>query len=205
MLDPLEEQIGGMAANIETLFDDVLELQQEVNGLVTDIGTLEDNLAILNTDILALGLTVTGLENTVNNMPKSNIVRFGPTLAGNPADSTLYYLVPGVAFDALTVVTVAGRITMVANGSITKVYGSFGVAGTLSSNQPSGILQIRKNNATNFNIDTAVNLNTNVYDVAVTGLSILYAPGDYFHFSFQGPAWTTNPTTVSCCFFALLY
>jgi hypothetical protein len=118
------------------------------------------------------------------------------TATGNPLDSTTYYLETG-AFDIRTATGFPqGTFRVPFACTITKAVGIFSVAGTLGSNQ-NCTLFLRKNDTTNTNISTTIQLTSATVAVSNTGLSLSLVAGDYLKWGFTGPVWTTNPTTVS--------
>jgi hypothetical protein len=116
--------------------------------------------------------------------------------AGNPADSTTYYFSFLGTFTALTTINSARRFVVPFACTITRVYGVFTVAGTLGSNE-NCTLFLRKNDTSNTDISTTIQLTSSTVTVNNTGLSISLVAGDYVSWGFTGPAWGTNPTTVS--------
>ncbi len=116
--------------------------------------------------------------------------------AGSPVDSTTYYLSFNSAITVTTTADARTRFIATVACTITKVYGVFTVAGTLGSNE-NCTLFLRKNNTTNTDISTSIQLTSASVTVSNTGLSISLAAGDYVSWGFTGPAWGTNPTNVS--------
>lgn len=118
--------------------------------------------------------------------------------SSNPVDSVTYYLCTGQAltFTQISTNTVA-RFYAAKACTINTVYGAFRVGGTLGTTE-SGTLFIRKNDTSNTNISTAVDLSTTEFAFNATGLGVSLAAGDYITFGFTTPAWATNPTLVGC-------
>lgn len=115
----------------------------------------------------------------------------------NPLDSTTYYFGCGQTFIASTT-SASCQNRFYANTSYTlnKVYGVIRVAGTLGTTE-NCTLFIRKNDTTNTNISTALQLNAIEVTFNATSLGIALVAGDFIVFGFTGPAWSTNPTNVS--------
>ncbi len=119
------------------------------------------------------------------------------TTTGNPADSTTYYLRFKVSFTGSTLSTNSESTFRVPFAcTITKAYGVFMVEGVLGSAE-NCTLFLRKNNTTNTNVSTTIQLTSSTVNVNNTGLSISMSAGDNLVWGFTGPAWGTNPTTVS--------
>jgi len=116
--------------------------------------------------------------------------------SGNPADSTTYYLSPGRAFTTFTTAVSGTRIYVASAYTLNTVYGAFGVGGTLGSNENCTFF-IRKNNTSNTNITTTLQLTSTFVSFNATSLGLSLVAGDYISFGFTGPAWGTNPTTVT--------
>ena len=114
----------------------------------------------------------------------------------SPLDATTYYFVSGRLFTDFTARSTSGNIRVPVACTITKAYAIFSVTGTLGSNQ-NCTLFLRKNNTTNTNISTTIQLTSSTVSVNNTGLSISMSAGDYFNWGFTTPTWTTNPTNVS--------
>ena len=115
---------------------------------------------------------------------------------GNPVDATTYNFIPGGTFIANTSSTNPGcRFYAPFACTITTVYGAFRVSGTLGTSE-NCTLYIRKNDATNTNISTTIQLTTADVTYNKTDLSISLVAGDYIGFGFTGPSWGTNPTSV---------
>lgn len=117
--------------------------------------------------------------------------------AGNPADATTYYFSNGQVFtNSISSSTTFNRFYITTTCTITKVYGAFKVASTLGTSE-NCTLFIRKNDTTNTNISTTIQLNATDVNFNNTGLSISLVAGDYIVFGFTGPSWVTNPISVS--------
>jgi len=115
---------------------------------------------------------------------------------GNPADGTTYFISPGLALTGSP--TSGGAFTrfyVPQAGTITKVYGTATVQGTLATTENS-TFSIRLNNTTDTTVTNTLKLNTadNAFNATV---SISVVAGDYIEFKFVGATWATNPTTVS--------
>jgi hypothetical protein len=118
-------------------------------------------------------------------------------LTANPGDGNTHYFSPGFSFTSISTSSLS-RIRVYVSQSVTlnNVYGSVRVAGTLGSAQ-NCTLFVRKNNTTNTNITTTLQLTAIENTFNNTSLGISLVAGDYFAIGFTGPTWTTNPTTVS--------
>jgi hypothetical protein len=115
----------------------------------------------------------------------------------NPVDSTTYYLMKGSTIITNTASTATGaRIYFTKATTITKVYGFYNILGTLGSSE-NCTLFIRKNDTSNTNITTTLQLTAVEGTYNNTGLSISFVAGDYMTVGFTGPAWATNPTLVN--------
>ncbi len=137
--------------------------------------------------------------NWVSSTPASGVFVNGIITCevGNPADSTTYYFGDGFSFIQFTT-ALNGNIQLMTpvNCTINRINGSFNVAGTLASAQ-NCTLFIRVNDTTNTNISTTLQLTSASVSVTNNSLGLSLNAGDFFIFGFTGPAWTTNPTTVS--------
>jgi len=118
------------------------------------------------------------------------------TTTGNPADSTTYYCNMSGAFTANTTAVIETRFYAPTAITITKVYGAIRVNTVLGSAQNCTVF-IRKNDTTNTNITTTLQLTATENTFNNTGLSISLAAGDFISIGFTGPGWTTNPTGVA--------
>ncbi len=119
------------------------------------------------------------------------------TTTGNPADSTTYYFRQSEAFTVNTSsLNSPTRIYFPAAGTIRRVYGSVTVGGTLGSANNCTVF-LRKNNSSNTNITTTLQLTGTTNTFNNTGLSLAIAAGDFISIGFTCPNWTTNPTTVA--------
>lgn len=119
------------------------------------------------------------------------------TAVGSPLDGATYYFVPLAAFNNNidnTLPTV--RFYIPYTCTLDKAYGSISVQGTLASAQ-NCTLFIRKNNSSNTNLSTTLQLTAADNPLAFTGIGLSLVPGDYIAIGFTGPTWTTNPTLVS--------
>ena len=127
----------------------------------------------------------------------ANLNGFIGSSTGNPADSTTYYFVNTLAFTSVTSATDPRTIFYVPKAvTLAKVYGTFTVNGTLGSAQ-NCTLFIRVNNSSNTNITSTIQLTSSTNNFNNTALALSLSAGDFFNIGFTGPAWTTNPTTVS--------
>ena len=126
----------------------------------------------------------------------ANFLQGMRTNSGSPADATTYYLGVGSGFSSTTSITAFRMFIVPFDYTITTVYGVFTVGGTLGSSE-NCTLFLRKNNTTNTNISTTIQLTSSTVSVNNTGLSISLVAGDYISWGFTGPTWTTNPTSVS--------
>lgn len=117
--------------------------------------------------------------------------------AGDPADSTTYYLCMAQAITAATASTGRTRIFMPKAGTITAAYGQTTTQGTLGSATDTTIA-LRLNDTTNTNVTTTHHTNATSAAFSNAALSIAIAAGDFIDVLMITPAWPTNPTTVSC-------
>lgn len=107
------------------------------------------------------------------------------------ADSTTYYLRNGVLASFATVSSGSTRKYINATGTITKVYGA--ITCNTGSNE-NVTLAIRKNDTTNTNVSTTIQLDASPAVFSNTGLSIGLVAGDFIDIILITPAWVTNPT-----------
>lgn len=113
----------------------------------------------------------------------------------NPTDGATYFQSRG----NFTGVTASGtsrtRMSVPRAGTVTKIYGSITVAGTLGSTETS-TLSLRLNNTTDTTISSTLQLSAadNPFNATV---SIAVVAGDYLEFKILCPTWGTNPTSVS--------
>jgi hypothetical protein len=128
-----------------------------------------------------------------------NVAYYGTTLSGNPADSSTYYLGTLAALTSYTTSVCNSRFYMGVSGTINICYGAFSVAGTLGTTE-NVTIALRKNDTSNTNISTTLHLSTSSVSFSATNLALSVTAGDFIDFIFIGPAWVTNPTTVSCTF-----
>lgn len=111
----------------------------------------------------------------------------------NPADATTYYTgstytrAPSIASESRIYVKDTITVTGVTIYSIVGI--TVGSAETITYN-------LRVNNATNYTISTAGQLNA-AYNVTTSGvMSAALVPGDYFEIQIVHPTYVTNPTQV---------
>lgn len=128
--------------------------------------------------------------------PLANIgnIIYVMTAAGSPNDATVYYMGQGVfTFITLSTVTAmaAGRFFITKSGTINVVYGQ--ITCTPGSSEL-GTLSIRKNNTTDTNISTSVDLSNATVNFNTTSLGLSVVAGDYISLKFLSPTWATNPT-----------
>lgn len=131
------------------------------------------------------GATGTGIAYTV----------YGNASIFSPADATTYYF--GSQFSVATGTTAnIKRIYIPTTGTITKVYVTINVAGTLATSETS-TYSIRLNNTTDTQISAAVTMTATTQTFSNTGLSIAVTAGDYIEIKLVTATWVTNPTNVS--------
>lgn len=122
-----------------------------------------------------------------------NVISFH-CLAGNPADSTTYFLSTG---QALTANTSSGnantRVYVSMAGTITKAYG---VATCTTGSSTSVTVALYINETTTVNLTTSLSLAASPATFNNTGLSQAVAIGDEIECKIVCPAWPTNPTNV---------
>jgi hypothetical protein len=116
-------------------------------------------------------------------------------VAGNPIDGTTYYLAPGTALTAITSTSWGSRWYAPVNCTLSTVYGSYQVAGTLGSAE-NVTIAIRLNDTSNTNVTTTLQLTATTGTFNNTGLSLAITAGSFLDFIFIGPTWATNPTNV---------
>ena len=123
------------------------------------------------------------------------ILRFAPSSI-NPVDATIYYT--GDSEQTLSWGTTAAARRFYFAGSCELIAASLiiNVTGTVGSAETS-TLAIRKNNTTDFTIQTGITMNTANNYIQATGLSgASFVSGDYFELKWTTPTWATNPTNV---------
>lgn len=114
-----------------------------------------------------------------------------------PADSTTYYFSQSMLFNSITSSSsTLVRIYVPTAFTLNKVVANFRCTGTLGSSQNATFF-IRKNNSSNTNISTTVQITAEENGVTNNSVGLSFAAGDFFAFGFTGPAWTTNPTLVN--------
>jgi len=125
----------------------------------------------------------------------NSINGFVNTFAGNPADSTTYYLAQSVSLITNTAATAKNvQFYIPFSCTLTKVYGTFGLS-SAGSNENITIF-VRVNNTSNTNVTTTFKLNASSNSFSNSGLSISLSAGDYISIGMTTPAWATNPLSV---------
>lgn len=116
---------------------------------------------------------------------------------GNPADAATYFFTPGNQYTQFTASgnAITRRYIPFA-GTITTVYGSVTVQGTLGS-AGNSTLSLRLNNTTDTTITSTLALTGTSNTFNNTGLSIAVVAGDFLELKIVSPTWVTNPTTVA--------
>lgn len=118
---------------------------------------------------------------------------------GNPADGITYYA-SNLAKAAITTYTASNqwgtRWYIPVDCTLTNAYGAFNVAGTLGSAQ-NVTIAVRKNDTSNTNITTTLQLTAANGTFNNTGLSTAFTAGDFIDLLMICPTWSTNPTTVA--------
>jgi len=117
----------------------------------------------------------------------------------NPADGTTYFLSSGFCFTASTSASSSFRYFLPVAGTITKCYGSMAYSNSPSNENCTFILRL--NNTTDITVTSALSLSASSPTAfSNSGLSQAVSAGDFIHFKFTGPTWSTNPTScVICC------
>lgn len=118
--------------------------------------------------------------------------------ATSPADSQTYYVIKLVTsgWNAATATSQSStRFNIPIACTLKAVSGTFYVTGTLGSTE-NVTVAIRKNDTSNTNATTTLQLNNAVSTFTNTSLSTAFAANDYFDFIVICPAWATNPTNV---------
>lgn len=156
------------------------------------INTLAKLAAGSNTNVLTLAAGVPTWAAPATNFTGS-LVTLGN---GAPADSTTYYLTQGSALTSTTVSsTINARFYAPKACTLNTVFGAFRVSTVLGTAE-NCTLFIRKNDTTNTNISTTIQLTAVDVLFNSTTLGISLAAGDYITFGLTCPAWVTNPTGV---------
>ena len=115
----------------------------------------------------------------------------------SPGDSTTYYMATGTANQVSS--TAASTILICPfSGTITKVIGTFRVAGTLASSESVTLNVVV--NATPTLVSNSFDLSSATVNVSNTSLSVAVVAGDVIKLQFVTPAWATNPTNLSNSF-----
>jgi len=118
------------------------------------------------------------------------------TFSASPADATTYFL---SCSQSMTTYTATGnadtRFYIPVSGTITAVYGTCTVGGTLGS-AGSTTVAIRLNNTTDTTVTSSLAMTSATNNFNNTGLSIAVSAGDYIEFKVTTPTWATNPTAV---------
>lgn len=133
--------------------------------------------------------------NFTSSAPLASFTQFSTNI-GNPADGVTYYLANIFGLTSFTAIAGSAKLWIPRNATITKVYGSFTVAGTLGSNENTTVA-LRLNDTSNTNISTTVQLTASTVNFSNTGLSISLSAGDYITPLLICPTWGTNPTSVA--------
>lgn len=120
------------------------------------------------------------------------------TLDNTVPDLATLYFVPNVVWqaDGAAGTYASYQLFIPRSGTITKIYGSCTVSGTLGTTE-SCTIALRLNNSTETNITTTLQLSAASNPFSNTGLSIAVSAGDYFGIKFIGPTFATNPLQVS--------
>lgn len=114
-------------------------------------------------------------------------------LSNYNSSTTYYFSTSGITY---TNYTVNSNFFIPISSTLSTVYGSFYVSGTLASSE-NVTVAIRVNNTTNINVSTTIKLNSTTVAFNNTGLSTSLNPGDYISFLIITPAWVTPPTSVN--------
>lgn len=117
------------------------------------------------------------------------------TASGNPADNITYFLQSAQALTTTTTATVTQRFVIPMTGRLVAAYGLVTVAGTLGSSE-NVTMGISLNGNTPTVIVSNLQLTSSSQTFSNSAMSLAVTAGDYILFTFAGPAWVTNPTTV---------
>jgi len=120
--------------------------------------------------------------------------------SGNPADATTYFIGQNTTLTSLTTSgTASSKLYIPKAGTVTAIYGTFTVGGTLASSGSTSV-NLRLNNTTDTLITSAAVMTSadNAFNNA--SLSISVSAGDYLELKITTPTWATNPTTVRCSY-----
>jgi hypothetical protein len=112
-------------------------------------------------------------------------------VSSGPVDGTTYYFASGSDWSATTTSTSRTRIYMTSTCTVNSCYGNFHVANPGSAENCT--VAIRKNDTTNTNVKTTIQLTAT--DVAFNGtsLGVALVAGDFIDVIFISPTWATNP------------
>ncbi len=143
-------------------------------------------------------LTSDGTNWISSPLTSPNFTQFMSTaLSVTPADSTTWYFINGVAFTSNTTAFAPGaKYLCPINCTITKVYGVFLLTGSVGSAENCTMF-LRKNDTTNTNVSTTIQLTSATVTVNNSSLSISLVPGDILVWGFTSPAWATNPSEIA--------
>lgn len=114
----------------------------------------------------------------------------------NPIDGETFLIGAGQGLTAQGTTNASTRYYTTATGTITTFYGEVRVGGTLGTSE-NCTLAIRKNDTTDTNVTTTLQLTALDNTFNNTSLSIAVAAGDFVELKFVCPTWVTNPTSVA--------
>ena len=137
--------------------------------------------------------------NWASSVPQVNYtLQLSSSSGGNtPVDATVYFVNQSANFTTATASgQSAGRMYIPKAATVTAVYGTFIVAGTLGSAQ-NCTLALRLNNTTDTTISSTIQLTATPTTFNNSALAIAVVAGDYLEAKFTSATWTTNPTDVS--------
>lgn len=119
--------------------------------------------------------------------------------ASSPSDGNTYYLptAPNSTWTSISASSIpASRFYIPQDCTLKSCLGSFGVTGTLGSAE-NVTIAVRKNDTSNTNVTTTLQLTANPSTFSNTALSTAFSAGDFADIVFIGPTWSTNPTNVT--------
>jgi hypothetical protein len=153
------------------------------------------------------------VSNGANNLPtfQTKVAQNGGYIlqmvcggVANPADGSTYFFALNNSITTETAsIDAVTRISIPVDGTITKVYGTISVAGTLGSSGNS-TLSMRLNNSSDTTITSTLALTAAINNFSNTGLSVAVVAGDYIETKIVTPTWSTNPTNVGWSIFYLV-
>lgn len=111
-----------------------------------------------------------------------------------PGDSNTYYWT--ITTQPTLTIANATKLVIGKTGTINKVYGTFGVSGTLATTE-NVTLSLYVNETTDNNVITTGQMSATDNPFSNTSAGVSVTAGDYIYIKMTTPAWSTNPTNVS--------